>query len=279
MSRINPVGGSMVLLVGTPWSVIDPIAMVQQSMKTEKAFPQFELHSWPARNADGTYLEEQHFGREWYDLAYAVQGRMATALLDLKPTPDSGERFDISKIRYVDSLPEGLRLVRAWDLASSSKERSGSDYTASCLMAVKTEATPQGKIHHVYVKDVTAFKAEAPERNERIKAIARAEPGVIQIVESFGSYKDAYTTLAYELKGISVVKPSHLSGDKSAKLSVLEAPWDAGHVHILKSAVVKSKSIMEEQFSGFPNAKHDDVPDSFAVAFAACTASTSGFML
>jgi len=249
-------------------------------MVDDPTFPQFEVHKYPAKNADGSYLAENVFGSDWYELAYAAQGKMAHALLDLSPTPEGGNRFDVTKLKYVDSLPDGLRFIRGWDLAQSGKERSGSDYTASVKLAVKTDTTAFGKVYRVYIADVLCFREEAPRRNAIIRETALAELGVPQYVEAFGAGKDAYATLSGELRGISIVKPSRMPGDKSAKLAPLEAPFDAGNIYVLRSAVVQSKPLFEEQFSQFPFGKHDDIPDACAIAFsAAITGGTVGFII
>jgi phage terminase large subunit-like protein len=282
LSRINPGRGSLVIVIGTPWSTIDPIAMIHQTMREDPTFPRFEVIKYPARNPDGTYLEEKAFGRAYYDLQYSSLGKMANSLMDLSPVMEGGNRFDVTKLDYVDAMPEGLKWFRGWDLASSDTERNGSDpdYTASCKLAIKQETTPIGRVIHIYVADFVAIREEAPKRNALIKEIAKAESGTTQVIEAFGSGgKDAYAMLSQELRGIAIVKPSKMTGDKSAKAAPLEIPWDAGNVHVLKTAMNKNRGLVEEQFSNFPFARHDDLVDAMAVAYHAAQHTSIGFIL
>src|SRR5699024_11821934 len=50
------------------------------------------------------------------------------------PTPIGGGDFKTGNIQIVDALPSGLRFIRGWDLAATTKKTS--DYTATVKLAV-----------------------------------------------------------------------------------------------------------------------------------------------
>lgn len=275
MSRLAPV--HIVLLVATSWHIDDVRARMKHEEKTNPDFPKFRHLSYPARNKDGTWLFPERFSDAWYRAAYATQQRWASALLDCNPVLDGGNRFVVDGIKIHDSLadfPQG-RYVRAWDLASSSKERDSDDpdETVGLLGLITTDFQDIGggvkvKRQSLWIKDCVACHSEAPARNALILATARkdAASGIPQYIEAFGAYKDAYTTLRDLLRGLCVVRQSRLPGDKSAKLSPLEPIFEAGNVHIMRGDW-NHKFI--DQFRAFPDGPHDDYCDPCAIIFDA----------
>jgi len=270
-----------VINVATSWHIDGLRARIKKAEKTEEGFPAFEHLSFPAKVIDaetgqfeGEYLFPERYSAHWYEVMYASQGHWAAALLDCEPVTEGGNRFridlvDIRSERGTD-WPRGKE-TRGWDLASSMKERDKDDpdSTWGVRGQVQTESVvvdgTVAKRFHIWISDITSCQAEAPERDALIMRTAVSDgKGVTQAVEAFGGYKDAYTTLKKLLSGISVVKKSHLPGDKSAKLADLEPSFDAGIVHVLDGVNVKD---WLKQFSEFPSGAHDDSCDATAVMF------------
>lgn len=274
MTRRKPV--TICIVCATPWHVDDLGGRIRKAEKEDAEFPRFRRLHFPARNEDGSYLFPEMYADSWYREQYAVLGRQASALLDCNPTLEGGNRFRVDAIKVHDNpadFPQ-TRYVRAWDLASSSKQRDGDDpdWTVGALVTV----TQANGVKSVWVKDVSSIRAEAPRRDELIRNTARADgPGVMQLVEAFGGYKDAHALLQQALRGISVVRPSQLPGDKSAKLSPLEPVFDAGNIHIMRG---QWNAEFIRQFAEFPDGAHDDFCDPLAIAFAELTKAASGFL-
>lgn len=276
LTRLAPV--HIVMLVATSWHVDGVRARLKRAEK-QPGFPQFKHLSFPAKPLDvtgqwtGQYLFPERYGPAWYEAMYASQGHWASALLDCSPVTEGGNRFNVEKViihKSRDGWPSA-RETRGWDLASSSKERNKDDpdWTWGVRGHVKTERiNVQGdaaKRHHIWISDLAACQAEAPERDAMIRKTAISDgPGTVQSIEAFGGYKDAYTTLRSVLSGISVVKKSRLPGDKSAKLADLEPSFDSGIVHVLDGPHVRE---WLKQFSEFPDGGHDDACDGTAVMF------------
>jgi predicted phage terminase large subunit-like protein len=91
-------------------------------------------------------------------------------------------------------------------------------------------------------------------------------------VEAFAAYKDAFTTLKEILKGVAIVEPSRMQGDKMAKITThLEVPFEFGNVYVNKNI---PEQIVNDFFSvcnSFPSGKHDDDPDALAVLVSELT--------
>lgn len=244
-------------------------------MAEDEHFPRFEELNFPAsKPGEYDYLFPERFGPEWYDGQRASLRKQAHALLDCEPIVEGGSRFDTSRVvihQTLDGWPQ-LREVRGWDLASSTKERDGDDpdWTWGIRGCVKSEFTGHGlqKSHSVWIRSMVACRSEAPARDALIRSTATQDGyGVIQYVEAFGAYKDAFTTLRTALGGVSVVRPSRLPGDKSAKLSHLEPSFDAGIVHVYAPGCGKFFDMWVSQFSSFPDGGHDDACDATAVMY------------
>lgn len=290
LTRLAPV--HIVMLVATSWHVDGVRARLKHAEKDKPGFPQFQHLSFPAKPVDaqtgqweGRYLFPERYSPEWYEAMYASQGHWGAALLDCNPVTEGGNRFKVDMVvvhKDRSGWPAG-RETRGWDLASSTKERDKDDpdWTWGVRGMVKTErVNVQGdaaKRHHVWISDMVACQAEAPQRDALIRKTAIQDgPGVGQAIEAFGGYKDAYTTLRKVLSGISIVKKSQLPGDKAAKLADLEPSFDSGIVHVLDGPHVRE---WLKQFSEFPAGGHDDACDGTAVMFHAQAKSGSGLLI
>ena len=270
LTRRAPV--SIVVVCATPWHVDDLRGRIHVRMRQDSDFPRFEELRFPARTADG-FLFHERFDDAWYRSQYATLGKLSAGLLDCEPTVEGGNRFAVERIVWHDDMtgwPIG-RETRGWDLASSTKQRDGDDpdWTVGVRGLVTSErvcdAGPGAKRHHIWIRDVAAVQAEASARNDLIRRTAIADgPAVCQAIESYGAYKDAYTTLRDVLSGVAVVRKSQLPGDKSAKLAPLEPSFEGGLVHVLRG---KWTDKWQSQFGEFPDGRHDDFPDATGVMY------------
>lgn len=277
LTRLAPV--HIVIVVATSWHTDGVRARLKKAEAEKPGFPKFEHLSFPAKipgpdgKWGGKYLFPERFSDQWYEAQYASQGHWASALLDCEPVTEGGNRFAVDRV-IIDETDETwpkLRETRGWDLASSKKERDGDDpdYTWGVRGGVKTERlVVQGDMmprHHIYIRDAVYCQEEAPERDRIIRKTAKADgAGVLQAVEGFGGYKDAYTSLKRALAGVTVVRKSQLPGDKSAKLAPLEPSFDGAIVHMLRA---DWNDRLLAEFASFPDGSHDDGPDATAVMY------------
>jgi phage terminase large subunit-like protein len=286
MTRLN-APANVVIVCATPWHIDDLRGRIRKAMAEDPNFPRFEELNFPASKPGVyDYLFPERFGPEWYNGQRSSLGKQAPALLDCEPMVEGGNRFDASRVvihQTLDGWPQ-LREVRGWDLASSAKERDKDDpdWTWGVRGCVKSEATGVGALrrNNVWIRSMVACRSEAPERDALMRATAQQDGyGIAQHVEAFGGYKDAYTTLRSVLMGVSVVRPSRLPGDKSAKLSALEPSFEAGIVHVYAPGCGKFLDMWKSQFSAFPDGGHDDACDATAVMYHAQTDSGGSSML
>lgn len=271
-------------VTATPWHVDDIIGRIGAAEEADPSFPRFERLSFPARKPgpDGwdTLFPEQ-FPAEWYSSQRAVLGRQAAALLDCNPEFEGGERFDVNRVQIHTDLagwPQG-REYRAWDLASSARERDKQDpdWTWGIRGTVTKEKLPGGITRHeLWIRSMVCCQAEAPER-DRIMRQTVIEDGIAvhQAVEAFGAYKDTYTIMKSMFRGSAFIDRVTLPGDKSAKAAPLEAVFDAGLVHVYLPGCADCFDRWRQDFSTFPNGRHDDAVDATSILFHKCTATSS----
>ena len=169
----------------------------------------------------------------------------------------------------ITELPES-GYVRAWDLASTEKERAKDDpdYTSGALSALVTGIDGQD---YLYVKDVTCWQWGAQARNNMIVETAKRDGENVPIaLECVAGYKDAYETVRQLLKGAGLtrrlipISGSDLRGDKVSRMTPIEAMAEGNRLHMFQ-ADWTTKAI--EQMGEFPNGKHDDIPDSIALSY------------
>ena len=273
------------IVCATPWHIDDLRGRIKAEMAKNPDFPRFEELQFPAsKPGEYDYLFPERFPAEWYKAQRASLGKQAAALLDCEPIVEGGNRFDTAKvvIHYtLDGWPFG-RETRGWDLASSSKQRDGDDpdRTWGVRGLIKAINLGHGAIQReIWIRSIVACQDEAPARDALIRATAQADGyAVLQYVEAFGGYKDAFTILKSVLAGVSVVRASRLPGDKSAKLAALEPSFDAGLVHVYAPGCGEWLSTWLAEFGAFPDGKHDDGPDATAVMFHSQLTSGGGFV-
>ena len=286
MTRQN-APAHIVVVTATPWHVDDIRGRILEGMRKDANFPRFEELTFPARKPgpDGwDYLFPELHGSEWYDAQRATLQKQAAALLDCAPVIEGGNRFDVGRVVFHDSLsdwPTG-REARGWDLASSSKDRDKDDPDRTWGIRGLSREINMGagvRKRDLWIRSMVACREEAPQRDALIRATARADgPGVVQHVEAFAAYKDAYTQLRAALPG-NIVRPSRLPGDKSAKLAPLEPVMQAGDIHVYRPGCGEWLDTWLAEFSAFPDGQHDDSCDATAVLFHAFDRGGSGMVV
>ena len=137
LTRLAPV--HIVIVVGTPWHVDGLQCRILAEMKKSPDFPQFQVHSFPARKKiDGgkwEYLFTDLYPESWYRMQYAnLTPYEAAGLLDCDPVAASGNMASRAWFLRVPCPPTGtvVKKVRYWDCAATAKRTS--DFTASGCM-------------------------------------------------------------------------------------------------------------------------------------------------
>lgn len=182
----------------------------------------------------------------------------ASAQLQQEPTPRGGNMLRGDRVVFVDKMPEGLRWVRGWDLASTKKERAkrDPDFTVGTKVAWHNET--------LYVADVTRGQWSTLQRDETIKNTANRDGrNVLVYIEAVAGYKDAYSYVKKFLRGFASVRLYNPDTDKVARAAFLEAIFEAGNVVALKA---EWNDVWVAEILSFPDGTHDDQVDSLVCA-------------
>jgi len=180
------------------------------------------------------------------------------ALYQQAPVLRGGNRFQrVPDVDVTTDFPDNLHYVRAWDLASTAKERNANDpdSTAGVKLALARDGTDP--VPHLWVRDCIAFQAEAPERDAIIVSTARRDGSGVRVgVETAGAaYKDTYVAIKRALSGLATVKKVLAKTDMGIRAAPLEPIFEAGNVHVYPGPWV---SEWQREFMEFPAGAHDD---------------------
>ena len=272
-SRLAPAHAVVVLI--SPLHPDDMVARIQDTMAKGLGFPQFKIVRMPARGPEypSGYLFPERYSPSWYETMYAtLTPAQSAAMLDCAPVQEGGNRFAVDNIKIVDAMPEGLRWLRYWDLASSNTERGGDDpdYTVGAKVAVVHEQeTREGivvSVPHVWVADVVRGQWEAPERDRVIQRTAAADgPGVRVRLEAVAGYKDTATRIEALLQGVSVVSADAKTVSKEVRADALEPVVQWGNMRLLRG---EWNHAFIDEMRDYPDGKHDDQVDTVSGALA-----------
>jgi len=166
-----------------------------------------------------------------------------------------GAVFRREWFRVVDSAPEGLRWVRYWDLAASTKESA--DYTASVAVAMGPDGT-------VYLRDMIRGRWEWPDQERVLVQTMMAEPNVEHGVEKALHGIAAVQSLLRrpELAAISF-HGVPAERDKLTRALPLAARAEQGKVALVRGEWIGAFLDEAVAFTGEEDA-HDDQIDSAA---------------
>jgi predicted phage terminase large subunit-like protein len=262
---------SITIVLATPWHVDDIIGRIKESQRNDPDFPHFQFLKFPAlsgRYPSGTLFPER-FNRKWYTQRRAVLGEYGfNSLMQLEPKKRGGNMLNtecVVKHQSASEYPKHLRWYRVWDLAHTAKERAKQDpdYTSGTLLAFQI----QENMVHLYIKDIVRMRENAPERDERIRMIAKLDGPYTKIgVGGSVDSKDAIAALKKILKGKRIVSSVPENKDKVVRATPLEPIFQAGNVHVPFNAPWLKDWL--EEIEAFPLGTHDDQVDNLSSGYA-----------
>lgn len=189
-----------------------------------------------------------------------VSGYYFEALYQQNPTPREGAFFKVSQLRIKNAPPARLNIVRAWDLAASTK----GDYTAGVKLGKDAETGL------FWILDVQRGQWTPDDRN-RVMLQTAALDGrqtKIRIAQDPGQAGvDQVQALTRMLAGYSV-RSERVSGSKEARADALAAQINAGNVRMIEGEW--NKAFIEEMRT-FPLGRNDDQIDAAADSFSELT--------
>lgn len=285
------------IILATPWHVDDIIGRIKSKNNPEDkehydpAFRKYEVVKFPAQNGTATvvnnkgeeevveydYLFTEHtlstgekiagrFSPEYYESAYASLGDYSyQALYQCDPTIRGGNLLRVDRIKLHNDLSDfpNTKYYRIWDLAHTEKQLNNSDpdWTAGTLLTY----TKVGDVWHLWVKNVQRIRANAPERDNFIRATTEKDGANVTVaVENSIESKDALTTMQSILRGRRIVRGIQCKGDKIARMGFVEPIFEAGNVHVYNDNWTLD---WINEAKSFPSGKHDDQMDNLSAGY------------
>jgi predicted phage terminase large subunit-like protein len=169
--------------------------------------------------------------------------------------PDTFRYYDESDLFDENGRPLPLDYFAFWDIAFGKSSRS--DYNAIVTVARNRQTGV------LYVIDTWAKKCQAHEALEKAVEIIRHYGHNVFGIETVGAQHDLYRQLRERLvkEGIygTKLKPIVTRSRKEERIESLEPLTESGFLRFKKN-----QRLLFEQLEQFPNATHDDLPDSLA---------------
>jgi len=206
-----------------------------------------------ARTFDNPFLAPEFYDsvRRQYTNSFARQE------LEGEFIEAEGALFKRQWFRVVDAAPEGLRWVRYWDLAAST--RTSADYTASAEVALGRDGT-------LYIRNVIHGRWEWPDARSVIIATMQANPGIIHLVEKALHGLAAVQELSREqsLMHVTLIGVD-VDTDKVSRAMTWAARAERGQVALVAGAWIAD---FLDEVCAFPGDEHDDQVDAVSGAVA-----------
>jgi predicted phage terminase large subunit-like protein len=192
-----------------------------------------------------------------------MSSHVAAGQLQQRPTAREGGLFKRvwfdNPARY---LPEDLRLVRAWDFASSVMVSNDPDWTVGLLMG----RDPMTKM--LYVIDVIRKRLTPGEREKCVKSTAIFDGDEVRIripQDPGGAGKFEAQYFVKLLQGYTVsTEPER--GSKEQRADSFAAQCEQGFVKLFEGPWNRA---FVDELCAFPNGAHDDQVDAASAAFRA----------
>jgi predicted phage terminase large subunit-like protein len=196
-----------------------------------------------------------------YSRAYYAELEKSPAWLGQfqgRPTNREGAFFRVDRLEILPTFPIGLRLVRAWDLASS--DNPSADYTVGVLIGVDREG-------FYWVLDVVREQAEPDRVRKVIGETAQRDGKGVKVwipIDPGLAGKVQGQSLVRMLAG-HTVKGERVSGSKVSRAEPFAAMLNAGNVKIVEGHW--NRAFIEE-LRQFPLGANDDQVDAGSDAFS-----------
>ena len=209
------------------------------------------------------YLDSQELQEIGHDMPALVRRQE----IDAEFVQLTGALFKRDAVCVLESEPSGVRWVRAWDLAFTTKTTS--DFTAGVRVGMMEDGT-------VVIADVVRGRWEWPQAVRTISTTATADGVTIQQgIEVVGAQVGALQTLMADplLVGLAF-NPITVHADKLTRALPVVARCEQGKLAIVRAGW--NKDFLDE-LSAFPETKHDDQVDAVSAAFTLLSQPTGGW--
>lgn len=247
------------LCICTRWHVDDLIGRLIE-LKPDTVvlkYPAIAEHDEQHRE-QGQPLFPAHKSLEFlHDIKTVMSAAAWNSLYQQNPTIAEGNFFKPDFINTVDTLPTGLRMIRAWDFAGTA---NGGDYTVGVKVAYD-------KINKTaYIIDVVRGQYAPEDVEKLLLSTATADGRTVKIrIPQDPAQAGKYQAKNFVkiLTGYSTIA-ERVTGDKETRASPVAAQVNIGNVFMLRGAW--NRAFIDE-LRLFPNGVNDDQVDALSDAF------------
>ena len=255
-TRLEP--GGAIILTMTRWHEDDLAGRLITEMQS--GGEQWEILNLPAlaeendplgRQPGEALCPERYSVTDLESIRTVLGIRSYTALYQGRPQPAEGAMFKRHWFEIKPQAPEGLKWVRYWDLAASTKTTA--DYTASAEVSLD----PEGNL---WIRNMVRGRWEWPDAKKIMVQTMIAgngtRHGVEKALHGIAAVQELLrdkTLVATTIKGIDVDK------DKVTRALPWAARAEAGKVKLVRGEWI---SAFLDEVCAFPQGTHDDQVDT-----------------
>jgi predicted phage terminase large subunit-like protein len=213
----------------------------------------------PAKITDNPSLNSEEYIKGLSELDAIEKARLLDGNWEIR---EEGGMFQRDWFVVTGNVPEGLRMVRYWDLAATAKTRSNDpDFTVGALVGEK-----DGRY---FVLDIRRVRGTPYEVEQLIKQTAEQDGVSVAVVmeqepgSSGVNVIDHYSRTV--LQGFNF-RPSKVKTAKKDRALVFSSASEARNVHLVRASW---NSALMDECEVFPYGAHDDQVDAVAGAINA----------
>jgi len=252
-------GNGAIIIIMTRWHRDDEAGRLLKRMKEDPLADQWHVLKLPALATESDPLSRQPGEALWpeyqsVEKLHAIRANTLryefNSLFQQEPISPEDSVVNPAWFETVDHAPAGLRWMRYWDLAVSTKKRA--DFTASARGALSSDG-------YLYIADMVRGRWEWPDAHGQIVALAAMEPGVAIGVETNAFQLAAFQQLMREpALANREIRQVHSESDKLSRM----LPW-ARRAKVGKVRLVRGPWIAAflEEATDFPAGQNDDQVD------------------
>ena len=257
-TRLEPNGS--IILIQTRWHEDDLAGrLLQQAAQGGEAWEVVNLPALaddndPLGRAPGAALCPERYDVPALERIRGVLGTYSfEALYQQRPRPAEGALFKRQWFKVVERAPDGLRWVRYWDLAASTKSQA--DYTASAAVALAEDGT-------LYIRDMLRGRWEWPDAYNVIANTMQAERGVTHGIEKALHGLAAVQQLQRDPRLVSIgFRGVDVDRDKYSRALTWASRAETGKVALVQGGWIGA---FLDEVCAFPLGAHDDQVDTIS---------------